>query len=129
MFLCFHNKITNLLKFISLALTQFLVLVLYLQIRSKFWVDKNKVELQILPTLLGKFIIILPWKVASVRLRSPLLVHDILPAVFVTSNLREDEGTLEPRVQRTRHVVVDPLFSGRLVEPGRPGVDRTINHD
>jgi len=48
MFLCFHNKITNLLKFISLTLTQFLVLVLYLQIRSKFWVDKNKVELQIL---------------------------------------------------------------------------------
>ena len=46
------------------------------------------------------------------RLPSPLLVHDILPAVFVTSNLREDEGTLEPRVQRTGHVVVDPSSCG-----------------
>jgi len=56
--------------------------------------------------------IIIPWKVASMRLPSPLLVHDILPAVFVTSNLREDEGTLEPRVQRTGHVVVDPSSCG-----------------
>jgi hypothetical protein len=39
--------------------------------------------------------IIIPWKVASMRLPSPVLVRDILPAIFVTSNLGEDEGALE----------------------------------
>jgi hypothetical protein len=29
------------------------------------------------------------------RLPSPVLVRDILPAIFVTSNLGEDEGALE----------------------------------
>ena len=58
--------------------------------------------------------IIIPWKVASMRLPSPLLVHDILPAIFVTSNLGEHEGALESRVQWPGHVVVDPPSCGPI---------------
>jgi hypothetical protein len=58
--------------------------------------------------------IIIPWKVASMRLPSPVLVHDILPAIFVTSNLGEDEGSLESRVQWPGHIVVDPPSCGPI---------------
>jgi hypothetical protein len=72
------------------------ILKLHLHIYRNFWTDKNKVDLKV-P---GKSVCnpILPWKVASMRLPSPVLVHDILPAIFITSHLREDEGALEPGV-------------------------------
>ena len=42
------------------------------------------------------------------RLPSPVLVHDILPAIFVTGHLGEDEGALEAVVQWPGDVVVHP---------------------
>ena len=42
------------------------------------------------------------------RLPSPVLVHDILPAILVTGHLGEDEGALEPVVQWSGHIVVHP---------------------
>ena len=52
---------------------------------------------------------ILPWNVACMRLPSPVLIHGILPAIFFTSHLKEDEGALETGVQWPGHIVVDPL--------------------
>jgi hypothetical protein len=50
----------------------------------------------------------LPWKVASVWLPSPALVHDILSTILVASHLGEDEGAVVPGVQWPGRVVVDP---------------------
>jgi hypothetical protein len=76
------------------------------------------------------------------RLPSPVLVHDILPAIFVASHLGEDEGTLESGVQWPGHIVVDPpsrrpvaLLSGvlKLIFPLHlcfiPSELLMLNHD
>ena len=81
-----------------------IVLELHLQIFWNFWIDNNKIELKIL----GEHVVIIPWKVASMRLPSPVLIHDILPSIFVASHLRKDESTFEPRVQWPGHVVEHP---------------------
>ncbi|KAG2555533.1 hypothetical protein PVAP13_8NG005085 [Panicum virgatum] len=48
------------------------------------------------------------------RLPSPVLIHGILPAIFFTSHLKEDEGALETGVQWPGHIVVDPLATAPL---------------
>ena len=51
---------------------------------------------------------LIPWKVATVRLPSPVLVLGVIPSILVAGYLVEDEGALQAGVEWPRRVVVHP---------------------